>query len=193
MKDDQAATIHSSVTASVETAVVKSFSEAVQAVQTNPVSSNANSGAVVNQEALRSVVKHVVEEEDRSRNLMLFGIDEVENEQLQVTVNSVFEELGEKPRCEAVRLGLKKSGKTPRPVKVSLSSSVCVQQILHKARSLRNSGKHKTVFVAPDRGPEERALQKTLVLELKRKRKEDPDRRHFLKGGTVHSVAVRVD
>ena len=47
-------------------------------------------------------MKHFVEEEDRSRNLMLFGIDENDAEQLQVKVSSVLTELGEEPRYEAV-------------------------------------------------------------------------------------------
>ncbi len=192
-KTDQAASIQSSLTASVETAVVKSFSEAVQAVKANPVPDNARSTAVSHQETLKSVVKHVIAEEDRSRNLMLFGIDENFAEQLHVNVSSIFDELGEKPRFEAVRLGQKKTGKTPRPVKVSLSSSDAVQQMLRKARNLRKSVKYKNVFMAPDRCVEERALQKTLVLDLKRKRREEKDKRHFIKGGEIQSILISED
>ena len=47
---------------------------------------------------------------------------------------------------------------------------------------------HKTVFVAPDRSAEDRAKQRTLVSELKRKKINEPNNRHFLRGGTVVSV-----
>ncbi len=189
-KDDQAAGLQATVTASVENAVVKSFSDVVQA---NPVSNNASSTAIPHQETLKSVVKHVIEEEDRSKNVILFGVDETDDKQLHKSVSQIFEELSEKPRYEAVRLGMKKNGKAPRPVKVSFSSSVCVQQILRKARLLRKSKTHKSVFVAPDRCAEERALQKSLVMDLKKKRQEEKDKRHFIKGGTIQSVSISED
>ena len=94
---------------SVESAVVKSYSEAVNAVKS--VSTLPSEGAVLNQETLKTVVKQVVAEEDRSRNLMVFGLDEEEDEPLQEKVTAIFEELGEKPRHEAVRLGLQKDSK----------------------------------------------------------------------------------
>ena len=40
-------------------------------------------------EVLKSVVKSVVEEEDRSRNVMVFGIEEVENEELTERVQEI--------------------------------------------------------------------------------------------------------
>ena len=185
-KNIQVAEIKSSVQSSVESAVVKSYSEAVNAVKS--ASTPPSEGPVLNQETLKTVVKQVVAEEDRSRNLMVFGLDEEEDEQLQEKVTAIFEELGEKPRHEAVRLGLRKDSKTSRPTKVTLSNSVSVQQILQKAKSLRGSEKYKTVFISPDRCPQERALQKTLILELKKKRQEEPNKRHYLKGGVVQTI-----
>ena len=69
-KNTQVAEIKSSVQSSVESAVVKSYSEAVNAVKS--VSTLPSEGAVLNQETLKTVVKEVVAEEDRSRNLMVF-------------------------------------------------------------------------------------------------------------------------
>ena len=52
------------------------------------------------------------------------------------------------------------------------------------------STNHKTVFVAPDRNAEERAKQRTLVSELKKKKLDEPNSRHFIRGGTVVSVEI---
>ena len=51
----------------------------------------------------QNVIKDVVAEGDRSRNLMLFGLNEDEGELL-----SELLELGEKPKIEASRIGLNK-------------------------------------------------------------------------------------
>ena len=102
----------------------------------------------------------------------------------------LFEELGEKPlNVEATRLGKcgsSGSGKL-RPVKVSLSSSTIVQQIIRKARNLRSSEKYKQVYLTPDRTIEERVTQKKLVLDLKKKKTDEPDKRHYLKDGQICS------
>ena len=81
-------------------------------------------------EPIKSVAKQIVVEEELSRNVIVFGLCEVESEDICAKVTEVFESLGEKPRVEASRLG-KKSGSATRPVKVTLSSSTIVQQILY--------------------------------------------------------------
>jgi len=190
--------VKSAVEVTVKTAVEDSvktefqtYSEAVQAHIPAPSSPSA----VVNQETLRSVVKHVVEEEDRSRNLMVFGLPEGDDndKQLNSRVCEVFEHLGVKPRVEASRLGVKtKSSKSPRPIKVTLSSSTVVRQILLKARNLRLSDNYESIFLAPDRSIEQRAQQKELVDGLKRKKAEEPDKRHFIKRGQICTSDVPV-
>ena len=75
-----------------------------------------------------------------------------------------------------------------RPVKVTLSSSTIVQQILVKSRKLRLSAKYNTVFLSPDRTAEQRAQQRELVQELKKKTDAEPLKRHFIKGGQIVSV-----
>ena len=101
---------------------------------------------------LQTVVKRVVEEEDRSRNLVIFGLAEEDGEKVTEKVGEVFEAVGEKPTVEACRIGKKKTNleNACRPVKVTVSSSLMVTQILTKARKLRLSEKFKTVFVSPD-------------------------------------------
>ena len=117
---------------------------------------------------------------------MIFSLPECGDQELCGEVNKVFEQLGEKPKIEACRLG--KKGSTARPVRVTMSSSTFVQQILGKARDLRESGDYKEVFLSADRSVEERALHKQLVQELRKKRDEEPGRKHYIRGGQVCSA-----
>ena len=74
-----------------------------------------------------------MEEEDRSRNVVIFDLNEEDNEKLNERVAEVFESIGQKPRAEACRVGQKKSKDSVCPVKVELSSSlIVVKQFLVK-------------------------------------------------------------
>ena len=68
---------------------------------------------------------------------MVFGLSEYENERLDEEVMEIFEQLGNKPRIKSRRLGKNKLSSDIRPVKVLLSSSNVVQQILANSRKLR--------------------------------------------------------
>lgn len=151
------------------------------------------SNSVMPTEAIKTVAKQVIVEEELRKNIMVFGIHEADNEDTQTAVRNAFEELEEKPRLyQAVRLGKKMHAKA-RPVKVTLSSASIVQQILSKSRKLRQTANYKTVFLAPDRTLDERAKHRELVLQLKEKIVSDPNRKHFLKGGEVISVKLKTD
>ena len=70
---------------------------------------------------LKEAVKSAVVEEDRSRNIMIFGKEEKENEDLCKTISEILEDVNEKPRLiEFRRVGSAKPGKS-RPIKVKLS------------------------------------------------------------------------
>ena len=64
-----------------------------------------------------------------------------------------------------------------------------MQQILTRARLLKEQERLKDVYVSPDRSPEERSARRLLVEERKKKAAEEPERNHFIKGGKVCSVA----
>ncbi len=85
---------------------------------------------------------------------------------------------------EACRVGFKKDNKAIRPVKVTVSSAMIVNQILSKARNLKEVQELKMVFMCPDRSLEQRKVQRLLVADLKKKKKEEPDKRFFIKGRT---------
>ena len=185
-KTDQLQSLQTTVKTSVQDTVKAefvSYSAAVQKTQTQ----------VLAPENLKTVVRNVVEEEDRSRSVIVFGLPESADEQLCDKIGDVFQEIGEKPRIEANRLG-KSSGNNGkvRPVKVTLSSSITANQILVKAKTLRQSDKFKSVFICPDRSLEQRVKHRKLVLELKSKTKEEPSKRHFIRGGTICSVELAV-
>ena len=141
----------------------------------------------VTTEELKNTVQNVLKEEERSRNVMIFNLPEQENEEINAVVAGVFKSIGEKPRVEASRLG-KRSKKSIRPVKVTVTNSAVVSQILYKARNLRKINEFKSVFVCPDRSIEQRAKQKLLVTDLKRLTREQTDKKHFIKNGKILTV-----
>ena len=122
---------------------------------------------------------------------MVFGLSEESGEgeqQLSATVKDLFEEIGEKPRIDAMRIG-KPSNESARmrPVKVTVSSSIVVQQILAKAKHLAQSPKYSKVFISPDRSPIQRVEHRLLVQALKDKRNSDSSKRYYLKNGKICS------
>ena len=120
--------------------------------------------------------------------MILFGVTEEMGEDLEKTVLAVCEELDEKPvftsRC--VRVGVSKPG-TVRPLKVSMRSSETVKRILSKARQLKENANFKNVFLSSDKTKEERLALQKLVIELKRLRKYDPERQHFIRNNQICS------
>ena len=142
----------------------------------------------MDQNTLKTVVKNVVEEEDRSKNFLIFGLPEDPKEQISSKVNEVLQELGENTKVEAFRIGLKAKKQTPRPVKVSVSNTIVVTKILSRARKLRDSQRFKMVFISPDRTPDQRAAHRELVERLKLKKTEEPQMRHYIRGGQICSV-----
>ena len=144
---------------------------------------------VISSETLETVVKHVVKEEDRSRNIVVFGLTEDNDSELTDVVSEVFQNIGQKPKIvEACRIGSKSNSgaAVARPVKVKLSSSIVVDQLVANARNLRKVSKFKTVFVCPDRSPEQRQTQRDLVNEMKERASKETGKIFFIKAGKIH-------
>ena len=178
-KDALLASVQSVLTETVSESVqsgIKSYSEAVK---------SSSDTAQISQDTLKNVVKTAVQEGDRSKNVMMFGVPEGESEDLSLKVQEVFGVLGVKPSADVCRVG--KTGNTarPRPVKVTLSCVTTARHVLVQARKLRDSDKLKTVFIRSDRTLEERAAHKLLIEEVKKKREEEPGKKHFIRGGIV--------
>ena len=159
----------------------------------NSVKSSGTS--LFDQSTLKTVVKNVVAKEDRSRNLMIFGLEEVADEQINEKVGQVLLELGEKPQLEACRLGKKCSSgeQKARPVKVSVSNSLIVKQILQKTRNLRSSDSFKSVFIRADRSAAERSKHRDLIQQMLKKKVVEPDKTHYIRNGQLLSSNKNTD
>ena len=183
-KNEQLESLQTSVKSSVGESVKAEFQSYSSVLQANCPESQKP----VSSEMIKKAVKTVVQEEDRNKNLMIFGLSEQDNEELSTVVSEVFSAIGEKPRIEASRVGKLKPGKAVRPVKVTAASATIVNQILAKSRNLRATEKFKTVFISPDRSPEQRAKQRELVRDMKRLVTEQPDKLHFIRNGAIKST-----
>ena len=85
---------------------------------------------------IRSAVKTVSEKNDRTRNVMIYGPEESNEEILEDEVGKVLAETEEKPVIsDCCRVGIRKPDRQ-RPVKFTLRSSDMVKQILSKAKLL---------------------------------------------------------
>ena len=169
-----------SVSTVIDTAIengMKSYSQVV----TNSVSKPEPN---FTEAKLKKVIQEAVADEDRSKNIMVFGMSEEAEEDVSDKITAVFEEISEKPRFEAARIGREKTGKV-RPIKVSLCSSDAVHQILAKARNLRTSTSHRSVYIEPDRSLEERVKQKELLTEMKRRANEDDSKYYYIRSGRI--------
>ena len=135
---------------------------------------------------VKTVTKSVKEEDQRSRNVMLFGLKETAGEELTKKVDKVLKKLGFEMKHESKRVGSrKKNRRNPRPVKVTLIDSESAKQILRKSRESKVDGK---LTIAPDRSPQERAQRKLLKKETKRKKVKESNKKHSVKEGVVCSA-----
>ena len=187
-KEKQLEAVQTAVKTTVEDSVKEQFKSYSDVVQENVMVCQPQTVSV-DPVVLKQVVQSVVQQEDRSRNLMVFGLPEAENENPTERIQEVFQGIGIKPAImEVSRVGRCSKEKKKRPVKVILSSASVAFQILSQARRLRESDDFSSVFVRPDRSEEERSLNRLLVQELIKKREDEPGKRHFIRSGTLHTV-----
>ena len=136
-------------------------------------------------EKIATVVQKVNEEDERKKNLIVFGVSEEQTEELDSKVNGLLEQLHEKPRIiSCSRIGLKKSGKI-RPIRFTVKNPDTAYQILRKAKSLKDAAGYQSVVISPDRTVDEQKTQRELVLKLKEKRQNDQSSRYVIKSGKI--------
>ena len=184
-KDKQLDAAQTVVKSSVESNLKEQFKSYSEAAAENVMVCQADS--LADPATLKKMVKSVVQEEDRSRNVVIFGLPEQKNENVEARVQEVFQEIGLKPTLQATRVGKIRKDNAKRPVQVSLSSHSVVHQVLCQVKKLRHSATFSKVYVRPDRSEEERAQDRLLVNELVKKREMEPDKLHFIRSGTIHS------
>ena len=93
MKNEDA--VKSSVTTTVEKSI-KSFSDAVSKA------SSQDCAAISSAQMVKKTVREVVEQEDRSRNVMIFGLEDSEGEAADQSVTPLLAAIDEKPRIVEV-------------------------------------------------------------------------------------------
>ena len=144
---------------------------------------------------IEAAVKRVCDQEDRSKNVIVYGIEETRDEVLQDSVEKILGDIDEKPLVrDCVRVGVKKTGATQaRPVKFSLSNSDHVAQVLRSARRLQTIEGYKSVYICPDRTVQERKSYKTLLVKLKERRESEPNRTHYIRINRIVSSDVICD
>ena len=129
---------------------------------------------------LQAAVLKVEDKKKRSQNVVIYGLEEEQNEQLQLKVETILADIGEKPVVkDCCRVGRNRENAT-RPIKFSLSSQAHVAHVLKNAKKLRTQDGYRSVYICPDRSPEERKAYKKLVEEVKRKRDTETDKVHFI-------------
>ena len=140
------------------------------------------------QTALKRATSSVAPEDDRSKNLMIFGLPEAENEEDSATKDAavkLFSHLDVTPTVtSSARVGTKTSGR-PRPVKVSLESRENLLILLKKARQLRKSDSYRTVYLSPDLTKEEREESTRLYQTVKQLRLDNPGRKYWVRAGSI--------
>ena len=148
-----------------------------------------NCSAALAPRKIEAAVRKVSDKEDRCRNVIIYGVEETDNEKLNAKIASVLEEIGERPVIrDFCRVGVKKQDvKTPRPIKFTLSNSDHVKQVLRSSRQLHSKEGYRSVNICPDRTVEERRAHKKLVELLKEKRAAEPNRTHLIRNNKVVS------
>ena len=140
------------------------------------------------QTALKRATSPVEPQFDRSKNLMIFGLPEAENEDdasTQRRVTKVFSHLECSPvMTSTTRVG-KKMETRPRPIKVTFERREDLLLLLKKAKILRQSESLRTVYLSPDLTREEREDSTRLYQTLKQLRRDNPGRKYWVRAGSI--------
>ena len=187
-KDEQVKTLQATVQSEVKLVQneVKTFSSVLQQeIKTQSTEVQKNVARALSVKKVGDAVKQVAEKEERCRNVVIYGVAEEENQPLETRVGAIFQHVGQKPRIvECCRLGRVQDDAT-RPVKVTLSSSAIVTELLRNSKMLKNADGCQKIFVCPDRTVEQRKAQKGLLEQLRQMRTENPSAKYRIKNGKV--------
>lgn len=168
----------------VERAVKESFEKSYASV-TAP--SDQPTQSVISPAVIQRAVKDIAEVEERSKNVIIFGLEEQDEEDVGERVSEIFDAVGEKPRPEAVlRLGNKRSD-VNRPVIVKFRNTDTATGVLRKSQCLKNNGKFNKVFISPDRTTAQRIEQRKLVTQMKEQAADDTSRKFYIRNGQIES------
>ena len=93
----------------------------------------------------------------------------------------LLDEINEKPKCSEVsRIG-KREDSVARTIRVTVSSTSVVSQILRNASKLKESDQYQGVFIGPDRTKGERIERRKLVEALKKELDAEPSSKFVIR------------
>lgn len=159
------------------------------------VKENCSNSSSLTQEKVKKAVKSAVVEEDRLHNVMVFGLNEIDEDDEDIRegedlgmVKDIMRELDVWPDrvVQIERVGEIKEDHI-RPMKIRMERKEFVLQVLARSKRLKDSEEYSKVFLVPDRTRVERTAHKKLVDELKRKRVECPETVFFIKEDQICS------
>ncbi len=157
---------------------LKSYSDVVKENAGDPLTIRSIKTAV------KEAVKVVQKGNTQDKNIIMFGLPEELNENLEDKVADVLHSIDQKPKFTAVRFG---KADEKRPVKVTFERSDMVRVVLKNAKDLKSSEKYGNIYLTSDMSPEERAKKRKLVEEMKNKIKQNPSTKYYIYANKIHS------
>lgn len=160
------------------------------------VKQNDNESKQITSKTVKKAVRTVNDEEKRSRNVMIYGLEECDNEtgeDLADHIRSVYENatLALPDTTEGYyRVGKKQPDKN-RPVKVMMQTTTEARLLLQNARKLKSSNL-STVYVGPDRSKDERAAHKKLLIEIKQMIEKDSTKHYYIRDNKIKIIDKRL-
>ena len=95
------------LTSAVQSTVQSTFQKEMKSYSEEVGNDKNQMSAIQVQESLKKAVKTAIQEDDRSRNFVTFGVPESDAEQIDKCVSDLFVEVGEKPQFSAGRIGVR--------------------------------------------------------------------------------------
>ena len=160
------------------------------------VQKNCEKSTISSVKSVKQVVKSFVDENDRSRSLIVYGAKEGKGEHTPEIIEDLLLAINEENKHQVLgspRIGIvKPDSERPRPIKVTLGSADSVKQLLSKAKTLKSLyGSYEMFskfYLAPDRTREERDHHRKLVEEMKSLISSEPSKHHYIRNGKIVSV-----
>ena len=146
----------------------------------------------ITKKSVQQVIRNVNEEERRSKNLMIHGLKESDNDDINETLQSVREvfesmNLPDPDTIDCYRVGRKETGRT-RPVRLEYKNSGDVDFALSHSSKLKNSSKYSTVYLSPDRTKEQQLAHKAFIKKMKELISLDSGKHYYIKNNKVLSA-----
>ena len=134
---------------------------------------------------LQAAIKKVSTEEERSCNLIVYGLEETADENTEDAVLAVIQHTDEKPKLVGCRRLGERSGEKARPIRVTFHTREMVRCVLANSAKLKEVDGYSRVYLSPDLTLEQRQERKKLLGVLKEKRENFPEKKFGIRKGVV--------